>query len=155
MSRASAARLKGSRDVDMKTQMPRRDLILTAIRRGLHKRCPHCGEGPIFSGFAHHLERCPVCGLVYERNPGDTWAFTVIGDRLPIAAIIVLVYFGYGRSHHTLGLITFVGLGALVIVTAPNRWGVGIALHYLSRVFWPDPSDPVPAPSSGEGRGRS
>ena len=96
-----------------------------------------------------------MCGLVYERNPGDTWAFTVIGDRLPIAAIIVLVYFGYGRSHHTLGLITFVGLGALVIVTAPNRWGVGIALHYLSRVFWPDPSDPVPAPPSGEGRGRS
>jgi hypothetical protein len=28
--------------------------------------------------------------------------------------------------------------------TSPNRWGVGIALHYLSRVFWPDPADPVP-----------
>ena len=86
-----------------------------------------------------------MCGLVYERNPGDTWAFTVIGDRLPIAVIIVLIYFGYGRSHHVLGLITFAVLGALVIVTAPNRWGVGIALNYLSRVFWPDPSDPVPA----------
>ena len=40
-----------------------------------------------------------MCGLVYERNPGDTWAFTIIGDRLPIAAIIVLIYFGYGRGH--------------------------------------------------------
>jgi uncharacterized protein (DUF983 family) len=67
--------------------MSRRELIHTAIGRGLHKRCPHCGEGPIFSGFAHHLECCAVCGLVYERNPGDTWAFTVIGDRLPIALI--------------------------------------------------------------------
>jgi len=28
--------------------------------------------------------------------------------------------------------------------TSPNRWGAGIALHYLSRVFWPDPSDPIP-----------
>jgi hypothetical protein len=86
-----------------------------------------------------------VCGLVYERNPGDTWAFTIIGDRLPIAAIIVMIYFGIGRSHHTLGLITFVMIGALLVWTAPNRWGAGIALHYLSRVFWPDPGDPVPA----------
>ena len=59
----------------------------------------------------------------------------------------VLIYFGYGRSHHVLGLITFVVLGGLLIWTAPNRWGVGIALHYLSRVIWPDPSDPIPASS--------
>ncbi len=42
-------------------------------------------------------------------------------------------------------------LGALLVWTAPNRWGVGIALHYLSRVYWPDPDDPVPAPSAGSG----
>jgi len=86
-----------------------------------------------------------MCGLVYERNPGDTWAFTIIGDRLPIAAIIVLIYFGYGRTHRVFGLITFALLGVVLVLTAPNRWGVGIALHYLSRVYWPDTSDPVPA----------
>jgi hypothetical protein len=32
----------------------------------------------------------------------------------------------------------------LLVLTAPNRWGVGIALHYLSRVIWPDPGDPIP-----------
>jgi len=125
--------------------MTRRELVYTALRRGIRKRCPHCGEGPIFSGWAHHLERCPVCGLVYERNPGDTWAFTIIGDRLPIAVIIVMIYFGIGRSRPMLGLIAFGVLGALLVWTAPNRWGAGIALHYLSRVFWPDPADPVPA----------
>ena len=85
-----------------------------------------------------------MCGLVYEKNPGDTWAFTIIGDRLPVAAIIVLIYFGFGRAHHLLGLAAFALLGALLVWTAPNRWGVGIALHYLSRVYWPDPADPVP-----------
>jgi uncharacterized protein (DUF983 family) len=128
-------------------------VILTALRRGISKRCPHCGQGPLFSGWAHHIERCPVCGLVYERNPGDTWAFTIIGDRLPIAAIIVLIYFGYGRTHHLLGLITFMLLGIIVVVTAPNRWGVGIALHYLSRVYWPDPHDPVPLITTGHHQG--
>jgi uncharacterized protein (DUF983 family) len=125
--------------------MTRRHLVLTALRRGFRKRCPHCGEGPIFSGFAHHLERCPVCGLVYERNPGDTWAFTIIGDRLPIAVIIVLIYFGVARSRPLLGVMAILVLGGLIVWTAPNRWGAGIALHYLSRVFWPDPADPVPA----------
>jgi uncharacterized protein (DUF983 family) len=122
-------------------------MALTAIGRGLRKRCPHCGRGRLFARGWTHVERCSHCGLVYERNPGDTWAFTVVGDRLPIAAIIALVYFGAGARHRTAGLVLIAALGALVIWTAPNRWGVGIALHYLSRVAWPDPQDPVPGPS--------
>ena len=65
-------------------------LIGTALRRGLHKRCPHCGRGPLFSGWTQ-LDRCAACGLVFARNAGDTWAFTIIGDRLPVGAMIVLV----------------------------------------------------------------
>ena len=125
----------------------RSTLIGTALRRGLRKRCPHCGEGRLFSGWAH-LERCSVCGLVYARNPGDTWAFAIFGDRLPLGAMIALIYFGVVRSHPATGLTMLVVLGALVLVTAPNRWGVGIALHYLSRVYWPDPADPIPPPSA-------
>ena len=125
-----------------------RDFALRALGRGIARRCPHCGQGLLFRGWSHHLERCSVCGLVYERNPGDTWAFTIIGDRLPVAAIIVMIYFGIGRSHPVLGVLTFLVLGALLVWTAPNRWGAGIAMHYLSRVIWPDPDDPVP-PSAG------
>ena len=85
-----------------------------------------------------------MCGLIYERNPGDTWAFTIIGDRIPVAAVIILIYFGVVRSHPVLGAAVFVVVGIGLIVTAPNRWGLGIALHYVSRVYWPDPADPVP-----------
>ena len=116
----------------------------TALRRGFSKRCPHCGRGRLFSGWSRHLERCSVCGLVYERNPGDTWAFTIIGDRLPIGALIVFVYFGVFRANRSLGIVAFVVVGLLFFWTSPNRWGVGIALHYLSRLRWPDPADPVP-----------
>jgi uncharacterized protein (DUF983 family) len=121
-------------------------VISRALGRGLRKRCPHCGQGPLFSGFAHHLERCSVCGLIYERNPGDTWAFTIIGDRIPVAAVIILIYFGVVRSHPVLGAVVFVVVGIGLVVTAPNRWGLGIALHYVSRIYWPDPADPVPPP---------
>jgi hypothetical protein len=66
-----------------------------------------------------------------------------------VAVIVVLIYFGYGRKHQALGFATFIVLGALLVWTSPNRWGVGIALHYLSRLFWPDPSDPIPSKSQG------
>ena len=124
---------------------PARATVRTAIVRGLRKRCPHCGQGSLFSGWAHHLPRCETCGLVFERNSGDTWAFTIIGDRLPLALMIAVVYFGLGRYAHTAGVVALVMLGGLVVWTAPNRWGAGIALHYLSRRYWPDPADPIPS----------
>src|SRR3977135_2726655 len=95
-----------------------RRLIATTLGRGLRKRCPHCGEGRLFSGWSH-LERCSTCGLVFERNPGDTWAFTIIGDRLPVAAIIALIYLGVGRSHRAMGLTMLVVLGLLLGGTGP------------------------------------
>ena len=48
-----------------------------------------------------------------------------------------------GKVGWMRGLLLVV-LAALVIWTSPNRWGAGIALHYLSRVYWPDPADPIP-----------
>jgi uncharacterized protein (DUF983 family) len=124
-----------------------RTLIVTALRRGLRKRCPHCGEGRLFSGWSF-FESCSVCGLVFAPNPGDTWAFTIIGDRLPLGAMIVVIYFGVVRSHPVLGVTMLVLLAIVAVWTTPNRWGVGIALHYLSRVYWPDPTDPIPPPGT-------
>jgi uncharacterized protein (DUF983 family) len=118
-------------------------LILPALERGLDKRCPHCGVGPLFSGW-NQLERCTHCGLVFEPQEGDTWFFTIIGDRLPVAVAIAVVYFNLGAFSHLLGALVFIAIIIVLIWTTPNRWGAGIALHYLSRVFWPDPADPMP-----------
>jgi len=60
--------------------------------------------------------------------------------------MVVLIYFGVMRLRPVLGVALLVVLIALLFWTAPNRWGVGIALHYLSRVYWPDPADPIPPP---------
>ena len=102
----------------------------------------------MFSGWSQH-DRCSVCGLVYVHNPGDIWGFTIIGDRVPLAVMIVLLYFGVMRSRPVLGLTLMVALLAVAIWTTPNRWGAAIALHYLSRVYWPDPADPLPPPREG------
>jgi uncharacterized protein (DUF983 family) len=123
-------------------------LAARALARGLCRRCPQCGKGALFARWAEHLASCSHCGLVYERNPGDTWAFTIIGDRLPVAVGVVAVYLGVFRYHRWLGIGALVLLAALIIWTAPNRWGAGIALHYLSRLYFPDESDPVQPPTA-------
>jgi uncharacterized protein (DUF983 family) len=117
----------------------------TALLRGLLKRCPHCGRGRIYTGWATEVKKCPVCGLVYEPNEGDTWAFTIIGDRIPVAAGIIVVYFELGTRLGPVALVlAMVALCALLLWTAPNRWGVGVALLYLQRTWWPDPLDKLP-----------
>jgi uncharacterized protein (DUF983 family) len=120
-------------------------LIRSAISRGWRKRCPHCGEGALFAGWAGKRLRCDVCGLVFERNPGDTWAFTILGDRIPVALMVVIVYFGVFRRHPLVGSALFIALAVAFVVTTPNRWGVGIALHYVSRVLSGDADDPTPS----------
>ena len=118
-------------------------LILPAVLRGARKRCPHCGIGPLFSGWTQ-LERCTHCGLVFEPNEGDTWFFTIIGDRLPVAITIVIVYFNLADFSRAGGALALIAIAVALIWSTPNRWGVGVALHYLSRLFWPDPADPMP-----------
>jgi uncharacterized protein (DUF983 family) len=122
--------------------------IRRAVARGWRRRCPHCGRGSLFGPWGRHIDRCDVCGLVYERNPGDTWFFTIIGDRIPIAAMVAFIYFNVASTRPVLGLLLFAALVAAAIWTSPNRWGVGIALHYLSRLYLPEEGDPLPPDES-------
>lgn len=121
-------------------------LFRTAIARGWARRCPHCGKGPLYTGWVHLRDRCSHCGLVYERNPGDTWLFTTVGDRIFIGLLIAVVYFGVPRTYPWLAALLFVLVGVALVWTTPGRWGVGTALHYLSRAYAEDADDPIPPP---------
>lgn len=87
---------------------------------------------------------CPVCGLVYERNAGDTWAFWVVADRIPIAVAIAAIYCGFRPQSWAQGAMFFAVLAMSVVGTIPERLGFVIALDYLSRRYWPDPADLIP-----------
>jgi len=88
---------------------------------------------------------------VYEPTEGDTWAFTIIGDRIPVAAGIIVVYFELGSRLGPVALVTvMVALCGVLLWTAPNRWGLGVALLYLQRVWWPDPLDKIPTWREGQ-----
>ncbi|MCU1497529.1 MAG: hypothetical protein JWM47_1482 [Acidimicrobiales bacterium] len=40
------------------------------LLRGLRKQCPNCGGGHIYDSWFRMKDRCPACGLRFEREPG-------------------------------------------------------------------------------------
>ena len=116
------------------------------LRRGLRRRCPHCGRGELFVRWITLHRECAECGLVYLRNQGDIWFFWIVMDRIPILAGIAGIYFGFRVSTWLEGAAFFLALAVPLVATMPQRQGVAVALNYLSRVYFRDPSDALPEP---------
>ena len=55
---SSTSRCSASSDGRLKARATTRRSCRRALRRGIARRCPHCGQGSLFWGWSHHLERC-------------------------------------------------------------------------------------------------
>jgi len=105
--------------------------LVSTVARGLRQRCPRCGEGPLFAGWNHLRESCPVCGLVYESRTGDTWFFMYMTTAGLSGALVVLMFLLRPRILW-IGQVLIV-LAAVVVIglSLPFRKGVAVALDYL------------------------
>ncbi len=45
--------------------------IWTGLKRGLARRCPNCGKGPLLRGYLTILSPCEVCGNDNSAYPSD------------------------------------------------------------------------------------
>jgi uncharacterized protein (DUF983 family) len=90
-------------------------------------RCPRCLEGRVWRGFLDMDERCAVCGLVYEREPGYFTGAMVVSYvmAVPTFGLIVIALLLAGVETAPALLIG----GALYLVLAP------FILRY-SRIIW-------------------
>lgn len=67
----------------------------------------------------------------------------IITDRVPMLLAIAIMYFGFITSTW-LGTATFFAAVATpMLVTIRERQGLALALDYLSRVYFRDPSDEI------------
>jgi uncharacterized protein (DUF983 family) len=123
--------------------MTRRDPLLRTLFNGLRRRCPRCGEGELFRRGIQINERCSACRLLLQRNYGDTWMFMMITDRIPMLFGIAALYFGFVATSWTGAAILFVAVATPMLATIRERQGLALALDYLSRVYFRDPSDEI------------
>ena len=102
------------------------------LRRGMLKRCPRCGGGHLYTGWFRMKDRCPTCGMRFEREPGYfVGAYLInfaITEGLLFLAVMgfVLVAANNGGTGLTVPLV----IGLTVAIIAP------ILFYPYARTIW-------------------
>ena len=107
---------------------------LRAVRFGAARRCPRCGRGELFERWNRVRPACSVCQLRYLLNQGDPWVFLLVLDRVVfIFPPIVIIYFGLLSDSMATMIVLFALLVGALIYTTPHRYGICVALDWLTR----------------------
>ena len=124
--------------------------LKTVLWRGMHRRCPQCGQGKVFKGWLRLRERCDVCGLQLLNNQGDLWVYLVAVDRaLFIFPLIIMIYFRLYNPYSMWYYVFSIGLLVGFLYTLPHRNGISLGVDYLIRRKHGDLSEKEPANPPG------
>lgn len=105
----------------------------SAVRAIVRQRCPRCRQGaifplPLWRAPLKTFDRCPVCGLRYEREPGyflGAMYFSYVLSIPPGLALVLLIWWLTGLPFDVVMFCAF--LAYLPLVPVVSRW---------SRVLW-------------------
>lgn len=109
----------------------------------LQQRCPRCHQGPLFThsalNLAHFTEMpsaCPVCGQVYEPEPGFYWGAMYISFAFSTAIMLVVGFAVYYLLHDpdTWVYITAVAVVALLLTPLSLRYSRTLMLYLFGGV---------------------
>jgi uncharacterized protein (DUF983 family) len=90
-------------------------------------RCPACQRGRMFRSLFQMNVRCPVCGVVFERDAGEvTGAMAINTALMSLIAIIGAV----------LAIITTIPTGWLIGGTAAVMIFFGVFFYRHARAVW-------------------
>jgi uncharacterized protein (DUF983 family) len=107
--------------------------VLSTLNDILRQRCPRCRVGTIFQtsmylGFPKMLDRCPVCHLLYNREPGYFMGAMYISYGLGLLIIAVFAALLWAITGMWITK-DFIWAIVLFLPLAP-------AITFLSRVLW-------------------
>jgi len=113
------------------------------LRSILRGACPRCREGaifrlPVWRGYLSMHERCPVCALKYEREPGYFLGAMYVSYLVsipPVLALMLIFWRVAGWQFNLAVVAAFVAyLPAVPFVTRAAR----VVWMYVDRHFDPD-----------------
>lgn len=104
------------------------------LRRGAVRRCARCGSGGLFRRWLSMVERCPRCGVRFEREEGFfTGVYLVnFGVTLALLFVAVMAYaLALGRADGgDVGLLPFGVAIALITIAFP------VAFYPFAKALW-------------------
>ena len=113
------------------------------VRAVVRAACPRCRRGPIFRGsvlrgFVAMHEKCPVCGLKYEREPGYFLGAMYFSYLLSIPPVLILVLLLWRLTSLRFDLVLVTAFVAyLPFVPFVTRFA-RVVWMYVDRHFDPD-----------------
>lgn len=126
--------------------------VLLTLPLAVTLRCPHCRQGRLFRKPYVIHERCPVCGLAFERDEGDFWGGMVFsytfGGLAGLALAAVLVQLGW-QDWETLAYLCAGAAVLTILLLFPVAKALWIWLLYLTRGGYEEYRPPDPG-SAGE-----
>ena len=110
------------------------------LRAILTLRCPRCRRGRLFTGILDMPERCPVCGLIYEREHGYFVGAMAISYGLAIALVAILFFVLLAITRWSLEWVLLAAsLAFLPLAPVCLRYARALWIHLDRRI---DPHDP-------------
>lgn len=98
--------------------------------RGLRKHCPVCNAGHLFEGWFKMRERCPRCGLRFERIEGHWSGDLGINTIVSFGALFLTLIIGFAVTYPDIpGVLLFV-VAVLVALVVP------IFFFPFSKTIW-------------------
>lgn len=102
------------------------------LGRGVLKRCPRCGGRGLYASWFRMRERCPTCGLRFEREPGFFVGAYTINLAISIVALFVLcmAFVAVKATNPDAGYLGFLVAGLVIALVAP------VFCYPFSRTIW-------------------
>jgi uncharacterized protein (DUF983 family) len=102
--------------------------ILYILTLGLLLICPACRRGRMFrSQFVMNV-RCPICGVIFERDAGEVTGGMAI--NMTLTSLIAVVGGGL------LGVLTDIPAVLLIVVVGAFTVAVGLLFYRHARGLW-------------------
>ena len=102
----------------------------TLLGRGARRRCPACGAGHLFSRWVRMVERCPGCGMRFEREDGFFLGVYFMNITLTQLVLVAYVAVAFARTLPDPPMAAILGGAAAIAVFVP------VALYPVCRTLW-------------------
>lgn len=115
-----------------------------AMRRGLSRRCPHCGQGGLFDGYLKVNDRCPVCreDLSHHRADDGPAYLTILVVGHLMAPLLHIAFTQFRPDPLVLATVFAVGVVALSLFLLPRLKGMVVAIQWARRMHGFGAGDP-------------
>ena len=102
------------------------------VARGMVRHCARCGGGHLFESWFRLRERCPTCGMRFEREDGFWLGGYVInfaaGEGALLILLAVLIASLANGSH--IDPVPYVAVGVVIAIAGP------LVTFPFSRTLW-------------------